>query len=72
MKGEIATIQLHLFLNGMYVECEDTDDGEFIPIGNMKPLCEFINKVQEECDPDATYSLTEKGLRMLNQEEKDI
>lgn len=64
MNGEIATIQLHLFPNGIYAECEETEDGTFIPIGDMKPLCEFINKVQGDCDPDATFVLTEKGKKI--------
>lgn len=65
MNGEIATIQLHLFPNGIYAECEDTEDGKFIPAGDGNALCEFVNKVQDICDPNATFTLTEKGKNML-------
>ena len=49
------------------VSCEDTGDEIFInkDSGNMQPLVNFINKVDEECDPETTYTLTEKGKETL-------
>ena len=44
MRGEMAIINIHLFPNGMYVECEDIDDAKFIPEGDIQPLIDFINK----------------------------
>lgn len=72
MNGEIATIQLHLFPNGMYVECEETEDGKFIPAGDIRPLLEFINDVQDVCDPDATFTITEKGEKRLGEYLKEL
>lgn len=71
MNGELATIQLHLFPTGIYAECERTGSGEFIPIGDMKPLVDFINMVQEMSDPETKYAITEEGLEFLKQLEED-
>lgn len=66
MNGEIAVISIHLFPNGMYVECEDTGTGGFIPAGDGNVLCDFINDVQSVCDPDARFEITDKGREMLD------
>lgn len=61
MRGQLAEISIHLFPNGMYVECEETDDAKFIPQGDIQPLIDFINDVSAFTDPDARFALTEKG-----------
>ncbi len=71
MNGETALIKIHLFPNGMYVECEALEDGKFIPLGDAKPLLDFINDVQEFYDPDTVFMLTEKGKKMLEEPDKD-
>lgn len=67
MKGEIATITIHLFPNGMYVESEDTGDGKFIPEGDIQPLIDFINEVQDFTDPNTRFALTEKGKQIAKE-----
>lgn len=47
------------------VSCEDTGDEIFINNNNLQPLVDFINKVDEECNPETTYTLTEKGKETL-------
>lgn len=61
MRGQLAEISIHLFPNGMYVECEEIDDAKFIPQGDIEPLVDFINEVSALTDPDATFQITEKG-----------
>lgn len=70
MKGELAEIKLHLFPNGMYVECDDIDDAEFIPECNIQPLVDFINDAQALTSPDTRFTLTEKGKQHLEQLEQ--
>ena len=62
-----ATIQLNIYKSGIMVSCEDTGDEIFINKndGNLQPLVDFINKVDEECNPETTYTLTEKGKETL-------
>lgn len=67
MKGEIATISIHLFPKGMYVECEDVDNAMFIPEGDIQPLIDFINEVSVVTDPNARFEITEKGRQYLKQ-----
>ncbi len=61
MRGELAEISIHLFPNGMYVECEEIDDAKFIPQGDIQPLVDFINEVSAFTDPNATFQITGKG-----------
>lgn len=56
-----ATITLELFKSGIHATCEDTGDDEFIPAGDGNKLIDFINEVDELTNPDATFTLTEKG-----------
>lgn len=67
MRGEMATINIHLFPNGMYVECEDIDDAKFIPEGDIQPLIDFINEVSDFTDPNARFALTEKGKQKVKE-----
>ena len=60
MTGEIAEIKLHLFDNGMFVECEDTGDGKFIIKGDLRPLVDLINEV----------SNTMSGVFQITEEER--
>lgn len=73
MRGELAEISIHLFSNGMYVECEEIDDAKFIPAGDLQPLVDFINEVSSFTDPNARFTITEKGkmhVEKLNNETK--
>jgi hypothetical protein len=65
-----AKIELELYKSGMRVSCEDTGDETFIPRGNGNALMDFINNVDEICDPEATFVITEKGLKYLEELEK--
>lgn len=60
-----ATITLELFKSGMRVSCEDINDETFIARGDGNALIDFINNVDEICDPDATFELTDKGREYL-------
>ena len=67
MRGEMATVNIHLFPNGMYVECDDIDDAKFIPEGDIQPLIDFINEVSGLTDPNARFALTEKGKQKIKE-----
>ncbi len=66
MTGEIAEIKIHLFENGMFVECEDTGDGRFIPKHDLKPLVDLINEVESSLT--GVFTLTEYGKQYLANE----
>ncbi len=64
-----ATITLELSKAGIHAICEDIEEDVFCPRGgkesNLQPLVEFINKVEELCNPDTTYRLTDKAKKMI-------
>lgn len=66
-----ATIKLELFKSGIHLSCEETGTDEFIPRGDASKLIEIINDIDILCDPDTTFSLTEKGLQYLEELEKE-
>lgn len=70
MTGEYATIVLHLLPGGIYAECEDTDAGVMIGKGDGNSIMQFINNVEDMCDPEATFELTEKGRAMVLREKQ--
>lgn len=67
MKSEVATISIHLFPKGMYVECENIDSAIFMPEGDIQPLVDFINEVSAFTAPNAQFEITEKGRQFLKQ-----
>ena len=56
-----ATIILELFKSGIHLTCEDTGHDEFIPHGDGNKLVDLINEIELDTDPDATFTLTDKG-----------
>lgn len=60
-----ANINLELFKSGIHLTCEETGEDEFIPRGNGNMLMDIINHIEEICDPDAIFTLTEKGKEFL-------
>ena len=38
---------------------------EFIPRGDGDKIIDFLNDVEDVCNPDATFTLTEKGREHL-------
>lgn len=69
MTGERMSAIFHFFDNGIYIECEDLDIGKFVPKGDGNAIMEVLNEIEDFTDPDATFTLTEKGKKMLEQEE---
>lgn len=59
---------------GLVVSCEDIGEEIFIPRSTdsdkspINKLVDFINDVEDICDPDATFTITEEGKKWL---EKD-
>ena len=60
-----AIITLELYNSGIHFVCDDTGDDDFIPRGDGNKLMELINNVQNLTDPDARFTLTEKGKEYL-------
>lgn len=68
-----AKINLELFKSGIHLTCEDTGEDEFIPKGNGDMLLDIINEIDALCNPDAIFTLTEKGkeyVEKLKENEK--
>lgn len=62
-----ATIVLELFKSGMHVTCEETETDEFVPAGDGDKILDIINEIDDICDPDATFVITEKGKAYLEE-----
>lgn len=62
-----ATITLKLFKGGMLFDCEEADVCDVIPSGNGNRLMELINEVEDICNPDATFEITEEGRKYLKE-----
>ena len=60
-----ATIKLELRKAGIIASCEDTQEEAFIKRGDGNALMDFINNVEDICDPEATFTLTDKGREYL-------
>ena len=56
-----ATIKLKMFKGGLLFSCEEVNIEDIVPLGDGDRLMELINEVDDLCNPDATYVLTEKG-----------
>lgn len=70
-----ATITIELFKSGMGVTCDDTGEEIFIPRemekgknSNANALIDFINNVDDICDPDATFVLTPEGEKWYEEQ----
>lgn len=60
-----ATIKLELRKAGIIATCEDIEEEVFIKHGDGNALIDFINNVEDICDPEATFQITEKGREYL-------
>lgn len=69
MTGEIAEIKLHLYDNGMFVECEDTGDGKFIVKGDLTQLVDLINDVSNTLS--GVFQITEEERKEIEEYEGD-
>ena len=67
MEYPYAEIKLDLFKAGIHLVCEDADIDVFIEKGDGDKLVGTINEIEEICDPDVKYSLTDKGRELLKQ-----
>lgn len=56
---------------GLVVSCEDIGEEIFIPRSTdsdkspINKLVDFINNVEDICDPDAVFTITEEGKKWL-------
>lgn len=64
MNKKIATITIDLYQEGLLARCEDIEAEALCFTGNQ--VMDFLNEVKESCDPDATYTLTDKGRELLD------
>lgn len=69
MTGEIAEIKLHLYDNGMFVECEDTGDGKFIVKGDLTQLVDLINDVSNTLS--GVFQIAEEQRKEIEEYEGD-
>lgn len=66
-----AVITLELYNSGIHFVCDDTGADDFIPRGDGNKLMELINNVQDITDPDAIFTLTEKGREYIKRLEEN-
>lgn len=66
-----ATITLELRKGGIIASCDDINEEVFIKSGDGNALMDFINLVDDCTNPDATYTITDKGRRYLKQLKKE-
>ena len=66
MTGENTTAVFHFFDNGIYIECEDLDIGQFVTKGNGNAIMDILNQIDDVTNSSATFKLTEKGEALLD------
>ena len=71
MTGENTTAVFHFFDNGIYIECEDLDIGQFVPKGNGNAIMDILNQIDDVTNSSATFKLTEKGEALLDKLKSD-
>lgn len=71
MLGEYATAAFHFFDGGIYIECEEADLGKFVKLGDGNAIMEAINKIDEGCNPNTRFCLTDKGKKLVEKLDKD-
>lgn len=66
MTGENTTAVFHFFDNGIYIECEDLDIGQFVTKGNGNAIMDILNSIDDVTNSSTTFTLTEKGKALLD------
>ena len=56
-----ATITIEMSKAGLHCICEDIEEDVFCINGDLSPLVELLQRVEDVCNPDTVFSLTEKG-----------
>ena len=56
-----ATITIEMSKAGLHRICDDIDEDVFCINGDLSPLVELLQRVEDVCNPDTVFSLTEKG-----------
>ena len=64
-----AKITLDLYEAGIHFICEDAGVDDFISKGDGNKLMDLLNEVEFVCNPNATFEITEKGKKLLKQNE---
>lgn len=59
-----AKIEIKLFKSGILFSCEEADIEDIIQVGDSRKLIDLINNVEEICNPNSTFVLTEQGEKM--------
>lgn len=66
MTGENTTAVFHFFDNGIYIECEDLDIGQFVSKGDGNAIMDILNSIDDVTNSSTTFTLTEKGKALLD------
>lgn len=66
MTGENTTAVFHFFDNGIYIECEDLDIGQFVPKGDGNAIMDILNSIDDVTNSSTTFTLTEKGKALFD------
>lgn len=62
-----ASITIDIYDEGLRFKCDDIGKDIFIKAGDAETLLNELNRVCDICDPEARFSLTEKGREYLKQ-----
>lgn len=65
-----ATITIEMSKAGLHCICEDIDEDVFCINGDLSPLVELLQLAEDVCNPDAVFSLTEKGKKYAEELKK--
>ena len=71
MTGENTTAVFHFFDNGIYIECEDLDIGQFVTKGNGNAIMDILNQIDDVTNSSTTFVLTKKGEALLDKLKSD-
>jgi hypothetical protein len=62
---QYATITLEVHKSGIRVTCKEIEGiDEFVNRGDEERLLKVINAINHVCDPEARFSLTDKGKKL--------
>lgn len=67
LREKWASIKIDIYDEGLRFKCEDIGKDVFIKAGDAENLLKELNLVCDICDPDARFTLTEKGKEYLKQ-----
>lgn len=67
-----ATIKIKMSKAGLHVISKELEKDVFCVKGDLEPLVDLINEVEELYNPDARFVLTEKGKKLAKELSEEL